>query len=252
MLDQRSYVRDACIGTVFQPLVTSAHAYPALDIVLMIPPLQWRRAPARSSPRLAVVARLDRRVGRAGSRERRLVGLRGTRNVGRHLRRRRLRGAGADGPAHRGARREDGLGRDRERRREGGRRRSRSARRLVDALHARGVRVVAWYLPGHVKPALDLRRALAMLSFSTPTGGSFDGVALDIESTKLRNVGLRSQRAVALTRQLGRQRATCRSRSSRSTRAGSSGARPRGPAFRGPTWPRTPTRSRRWCTRVAV
>ena len=56
--------------------------------------------------------------------------------------------------------------------------------RLVDALHARGVRVVAWYLPGHVKPVLDLRRALAMLSFSTSTGGSFDGVALDIESTK--------------------------------------------------------------------
>ena len=74
--------------------------------------------------------------------------------------------------------------------------------RVVDALHARGVRVVGWYLPGHVKPALDLRRALAMLSFNTSTGGSFDGVALDIESTKLRNVSLRSQRAVALTRQL--------------------------------------------------
>jgi hypothetical protein len=74
--------------------------------------------------------------------------------------------------------------------------------RFVDALHARGVRVVAWYLPGHVNPVLDLRRALAMLSFSTSTGGSFDGVALDIESTRLRNVSLRSQRAVALTRQL--------------------------------------------------
>ena len=74
--------------------------------------------------------------------------------------------------------------------------------RLVDALHARGVRVVAWYLPGHVKPVVDLRRSLAMLSFRTATGGAFDGVALDIESTKLRNVGLRSQRAVALTRQL--------------------------------------------------
>lgn len=35
--------------------------------------------------------------------------------------------------------------------------------RLVDALHARGIRVVAWYLPGHVKPELDSRRALAML-----------------------------------------------------------------------------------------
>jgi hypothetical protein len=74
--------------------------------------------------------------------------------------------------------------------------------RFVDALHARGVRAVAWYLPGHVKPALDSRRALAMLSFRTPQGGAFDGIALNIESTKLRNVGLRSRRAVALTRDL--------------------------------------------------
>ena len=74
--------------------------------------------------------------------------------------------------------------------------------RLVDALQARGIRVVAWYLPGHVKPPLDQRRALAMLSFRTATGGAFDGVALDIESTKLRNVALRSRRAVTLTRQL--------------------------------------------------
>ena len=74
--------------------------------------------------------------------------------------------------------------------------------RLVDALHVRGVRAVAWYLPGHVNPALDRRRALAMLAFRTPQGDSFDGVALDIESTRLRNVTLRSQRAVALARQL--------------------------------------------------
>jgi hypothetical protein len=74
--------------------------------------------------------------------------------------------------------------------------------RLVDALHARGIRVVAWYLPGHLKPALDQRRALAMLSFRTATGGAFDGVALDVESTKLRNVALRSRRAVTLARQL--------------------------------------------------
>jgi hypothetical protein len=74
--------------------------------------------------------------------------------------------------------------------------------RLVDALHARGVRVVAWYLPGHVDQARDVRRALAMLSFRAPTGGAFDGVALDIEATKLRNVSLRSRRAVALARRL--------------------------------------------------
>ena len=49
-------------------------------------------------------------------------------------------------------------------------------------------------------------RALAMLSFRTPNGGSFDGVALNIESTRLRNVALRSQRAVTLARQLRRRR----------------------------------------------
>jgi hypothetical protein len=74
--------------------------------------------------------------------------------------------------------------------------------RLVDALHARGIRAVAWYLPGHVKPALDSRRSLAMLAFRTPEGGAFDGVALNIESTRLRNAALRSRRAVALTREL--------------------------------------------------
>jgi hypothetical protein len=74
--------------------------------------------------------------------------------------------------------------------------------RLVDALHARGIQVVGWYLPGHVKPAVDSRRALAMLAFRTPTGGAFDGVALDVESTKLRNVTLRSRRAVALANEL--------------------------------------------------
>jgi len=74
--------------------------------------------------------------------------------------------------------------------------------RLVDALHAHGVRAVSWYLPGHVKPAVDLRRSLAMLSFRTATGRSFDGIALDIESTKLRNVTLRSRRAVSLASQV--------------------------------------------------
>jgi hypothetical protein len=70
----------------------------------------------------------------------------------------------------------------------------------VEALHVRGVRAVAWYLPGHVDPGLDQRRALAMLTFRSPNGETFDGVSLNIEGTKLRNVGLRSRRAVALAR----------------------------------------------------
>ena len=62
--------------------------------------------------------------------------------------------------------------------------------------------MVAWYLPGHVKPALDVRRSLAMLDFRTASGQAFDGVALDIESTRVRNVSLRSRRAVALAQRV--------------------------------------------------
>jgi len=74
--------------------------------------------------------------------------------------------------------------------------------RLVDALHARGVKVVAWYLPGHLNHGRDLRRARAMLSFRSPQGGTFDGIALDVEATALKNVAVRSRRAVALARQI--------------------------------------------------
>ena len=74
--------------------------------------------------------------------------------------------------------------------------------RLVDALHARGITVVAWYLPGHDRHARDVRRARAMLSFRTPQGGAFDGVALDIESLRLKNVALRTSRALDLVRRL--------------------------------------------------
>ncbi len=72
--------------------------------------------------------------------------------------------------------------------------------RFVDALHAKGLRVVAWYLPGFVQPAVDVRRTRAMLSFRTPQGGSFDGVALDVESLRLKSAGLRTTRLLALTR----------------------------------------------------
>jgi hypothetical protein len=104
--------------------------------------------------------------------------------------------------------------------------------RLVEALHARGVRAVAWYLPGHVDHALDVRRSLAMLGFRTASGEAFDGVALNVESTRLRNVGLRSRRAVALTERV----------------RGASGRiplaivpfNPRGLERRPSTWPRFP------------
>lgn len=74
--------------------------------------------------------------------------------------------------------------------------------RLVDALQARGVAVVAWYLPGFVRPALDLRRTRAMLRFRTPLGASFDAVALDIESPRNRNAAQRTKRLLALAGRL--------------------------------------------------
>jgi hypothetical protein len=123
--------------------------------------------------------------------------------------------------------------------------------RLVDALHANGVRVVGWYLPGHVKPALDNRRALALLQFRSASGQSFDGVALDVEATKLRSVGLRSRRAVALARSVGSSPRSSRSRSFPSTREAWNAIRAHGLRSRGQSWPRRRTPSRRWSTRAA-
>ena len=54
---------------------------------------------------------------------------------------------------------------------------------LVEAAHAQGLQVVAWYLPSFAFPGLDLRRALAAIRFRTPRGERFDSFALDIEAS---------------------------------------------------------------------
>jgi hypothetical protein len=74
--------------------------------------------------------------------------------------------------------------------------------RTVDALHARGIRVVGWYLPGHDNHARDVRRTRALLSFRTPQGGAFDGVALDVESLRNKNVKQRTARVIDLLTRL--------------------------------------------------
>jgi hypothetical protein len=104
--------------------------------------------------------------------------------------------------------------------------------RLLDGLHARGIRVVAWYLPGHVKPVVDVRRSLAMLRFRSASDEGFDGVALNIESTRLRNADLRSRRAVALAQRI-RQEAG-------ETPLAIVPFNPRGLERRPSTWPRFP------------
>lgn len=73
---------------------------------------------------------------------------------------------------------------------------------LVDAAHASGLRVVAWYLPKLLYPPRDLRRVLAAVRFTTSAGGHFDAFALDIEASDVRTVTLRNARLLALSEAL--------------------------------------------------
>lgn len=67
---------------------------------------------------------------------------------------------------------------------------------LLDAAHAAHIQVVGWYLPSFVAPRRDIRRALAGARFQSSRGAHFDAFALDIESTAVRSLPLRSRRAV--------------------------------------------------------
>jgi hypothetical protein len=74
--------------------------------------------------------------------------------------------------------------------------------RLIEAAHAAGLQVVAWYLPSFVKPARDLRRARAAIEFRTPAGERFDSFALDIESSAVKLPSRRTARLLALSHDL--------------------------------------------------
>jgi len=73
---------------------------------------------------------------------------------------------------------------------------------IVDAAHASGIAVVAWYLPSLTNVARDLRRARAAIDFRTGTGGRFDGFGLDIESTAVRDSADRTRRLLQLSKSL--------------------------------------------------
>jgi hypothetical protein len=74
--------------------------------------------------------------------------------------------------------------------------------RFIDAAHAAGMRVVAWYLPSFLYPTQDARRALAAIRFRSAKGGRFDSFALDIEASLVRGVPLRSKRLLQLSARL--------------------------------------------------
>ena len=78
----------------------------------------------------------------------------------------------------------------------------RADERFLDAAHARGMRVVAWYLPGLRDLDADFARALAAIEFETLAGERFDGFALDIESTVVHPIARRNAALLELSRNL--------------------------------------------------
>lgn len=76
------------------------------------------------------------------------------------------------------------------------------AGRFIDAAHAAGMRVVAWYLPAFLNVKIDARKALGAIRFRSATGQRFNGFALDVEATKVRSLKLRNHRLLTLSAKL--------------------------------------------------
>jgi hypothetical protein len=72
-------------------------------------------------------------------------------------------------------------------------------RTFIREAHARGMRVVAWYLPELLHPSLDYDRVAQTIGFRTAEGQKFDSFALDIESGAVRQVIARNQALEALS-----------------------------------------------------
>ena len=80
--------------------------------------------------------------------------------------------------------------------------RSRRLGRFIDAAHAAGMQVVAWYLPSFLYPAQDTRAALAAIRFRSANAERFDSFALDIEASLVHSVPLRTERLLQLSARL--------------------------------------------------
>lgn len=74
--------------------------------------------------------------------------------------------------------------------------------RLVEGAHDRGLEVMVWYIPDHADPEVDLARAQAAIAFETPRGDRADAFGLDIEMETVRDIGLRNERLLELSRDL--------------------------------------------------
>ena len=72
---------------------------------------------------------------------------------------------------------------------------------FLERAHARGMKVIAWYLPRFLDPERDFRHVDAMLKFRS-NGHAFDGIGIDIESRENGNVSQRNERLVALSQRV--------------------------------------------------
>ncbi len=77
-----------------------------------------------------------------------------------------------------------------------------SLSRWLDAAHASGIEVVAWYLPSFANLAVDTRRSLAAINFQSVGGQRFDGFALDIEARVVDPPRKRNRRLLELSRRI--------------------------------------------------
>ena len=77
--------------------------------------------------------------------------------------------------------------------------------RFLEAAHAAGLRVVAWYLPGFLRPAVDIRRSLDAIRFESAGGHRFDGFALDIEDPAVKPAKERTARLLRVAREIREQ-----------------------------------------------
>ncbi len=80
-------------------------------------------------------------------------------------------------------------------------------RRLVQLAHARGIRVISWYLLDLVRPGRDLRRLIEAARLGPP-GDRVDGVGVDIEASTVRDPVERTRRLVRVVDALRRARPT--------------------------------------------
>jgi hypothetical protein len=71
--------------------------------------------------------------------------------------------------------------------------------------HARGMQVVAWYLPHFTDVAADLRRLLAMADFRA-SGQAFDGIGVDIEDRSVADATARNAALINLSARLAAAR----------------------------------------------